>query len=405
MCTLAEARARVQLRRTDRGYSAASLNRYINDVRADIASRHKWSWLCDDWNARTVATASVTSVSCTSGSPFITLGSAAPDTLQGKRVLINSKVYRVGETQTSGGTVFVLDQPFIDATASYTMTVLYDEVALPPGAVALMSVGLLTGQGQPFPLQTVPNTQARMLDHSSFGQPWSFSTITRPQIAAPVSAPSAAMSGSGGGPGNGLTFSYWYSYIDKQTRAESALSPAVSFTTTSGNTVTVTFAPRRGFHTRVYRSRNGGGVPFFLTEILSSTTTTATDSTTDLYLARRFPGMGSSVMIKLWPIPSAAYQVVGTVILQSVSLDADSDTPPWPETFDSVWMDGVEAMMLESSDEQGRANQARQRYEAGIARMIREDSPAPAMMIEVGRNARRGIGGKPSMWYGAFTSS
>lgn len=67
----------------------------------------------------------------------------------------------------------------------------------------------------------------------------------------------------------------------------------------------------------------------------------------------------------------------------------DNDTPLMDARWHHVVLDGAEALMLEAADEQGRANQARARFEAGIARMLRAQKPNRQRVgVMGGRGAR-----------------
>jgi hypothetical protein len=56
--------------------------------------------------------------------------------------------------------------------------------------------------------------------------------------------------------------------------------------------------------------------------------------------------------------------------------------------------------MMEASDEHGRANQARQRFESGIARMIQQDRLNIQQRVVMG-GPLKAVGG-PAWWYGSL---
>ena len=89
--------------------------------------------------------------------------------------------------------------------------------------------------------------------------------------------------------------------------------------------------------------------------------------------------------------------------MEPSSLSADNDYPLFDSQFHHVILSGAEALMLEAADEQGRANQARQRFEAGIARMIALDRMNQQRKVVFG--GARQLRGKPTWWYGSVKTT
>ena len=106
--------------------------------------------------------------------------------------------------------------------------------------------------------------------------------------------------------------------------------------------------------------------------------------------------------MQFYPIPDGEYEVSAIVQAEAKEMDGDEDRPMIDAQFHNVILDGAEAMMLEASDEQGRAGSPRKRYEMGIARMIQADRlNQQNRVVFCGRDQGRG---KPS-WRYAYGSS
>jgi len=389
---LADARTALKRRRSDRSYSNAALNGFLNDARRDIESRKRWSWLRRTWSFPTTGTDStnITTFVATLGSRVAAVDATGPVTMFGRRLLVGNRVVRVVNVNSTG-LAYTLAAPWNETTtAKSTVTVLYDELALPLDADTALQVVLRDGNGYGRALNAVTQGAAASWDPTTTGEPRDFCVVRREPIPAPKAAPAAADSGAGSGPA-AATYLYWQSYVDKQSGAESALSASVSYIQVGTNAVTVNPTDRRDLLCRIYRSRAGGTVPYYVGE------TTAygalfSDTVEDEYLGERGPESGNEAFLRLWPVPSGVYQVEATVLVRGVDLSDDNDRPLFPAVFDDVWLAGAEALMLEASDEQGRANAARQRVQAGIKRMMDQDTVEGSRRLSVGgRGSFRGI--------------
>jgi len=204
------------------------------------------------------------------------------------------------------------------------------------------------------------------------------------------------------------TYTYWYTYVDKQTGAESALGPSSTVTLTVVNMQQVTVGTptadeaRTDLLIRLYRSTVDGGAPYLIADDQGVRFAGYADSTTDEYLSITGPTSASTLFMQIYPIPDAEYEIHSLVQIEPVPLSGDNDYPLFDSQFHNVILDGAEAMMLEASDEQGRANQARQRYELGIARMIQMDRMNQQRTVVFG--GTRGARGKPTWQYSSGTS-
>ena len=386
---LADARSALKRRRSDRSYSNAALNGFLNDARRDIESRKRWSWLRRTHRYATTAqdSTSITTFAATQGSRIATISTPGPVTLWGKRMLVSDTTVRVLNLD-SAGTSLTLDAPWTaSSVTAQTATVLYDEIALPLDADAALQVVLRDSTGYASRLNAAAQDDAARWDPSTSGEPYHYCVIRREPTPAPVSAPAAADSGSGSGPAQG-SYKYWYSFVDKQSGAESGLSPYVEFTQPAPplHAVTVTPPSRRDFLTRIYRSRVGGSVPYFLGDV-TTYGGDFTDTITDQYLGGRGPESGTEAFMRVWPVPNSVYSIEVTCLVRGVDLADDNDRPLFPATFDNVWLDGAEMRMLGAADEQGRAGAPQQRFEAGIQAMMRQDTVEASKFIEIGGRA------------------
>lgn len=391
---LSEARTALKRRRSDRSYSNAALDGFLNDARRDIESRKRWSWLRRSWSRATTAadSTSITSWGGVKGSRVASVGSGTDlPTLWGKRMVVASRTVRVVNINASG-LGLTLDAPWPDASvASQTPTILYDELALPLDADTALQVVLRQSGGYGRTLRAETQGAALSWDPTTTGEPTCYCVVRREPLPPPKTGPGAANSGGGSGPA-AATYLYWVSYIDKQTGAESALSPPTTYVQSGTNAVTVTPPSRRDFLARVYRSRAGGSVPYHVGDNLAYGATVL-DSLTDEYLGDRAPSSATESFLRLWPVPDGIYQVEATVLVRGPDLSDDEDRPLFPATFDDVWLAGAEALMLEASDEQGRANQARARLEAGVQRMMEQDTVEGSRRLTIGgRTVFSGVG-------------
>ena len=217
---LADARSALKRRRSDRSYSNAALNGFLNDARRDIESRKRWSWLRRTHRYATTAqdSTSISTFTATQGSRIATISTPGPVTLWGKRMLVSDTTVRVLNLD-SAGTSLTLDAPWTAASvSSVAATVLYDEIALPLDADAALQVVLRDSTGYASRLNAAAQDDAARWDPSTSGEPYHYCVIRREPNPAPVSAPAAVDSGGGSGPDSGH-YKYWYSFIDKQSGA------------------------------------------------------------------------------------------------------------------------------------------------------------------------------------------
>jgi hypothetical protein len=397
---LSELRTALQERREDYSQSSAKLNRKINQAYLDISSRRRWGWLRREsayatyssfFYANTGADSNTPDangifvVGTENGSRSITISQFGntPSTALGKRVKIENDFYRVVNINSTGGT-WTLDRPLRcsqtipdGTTANHSIKIIYDEVALPVGTISVVNTVLFRGgalsYGTPLSMSAVSPTELAYLDMDVGGRPSRFATTRKEPIPAPQSALPGLSVVSGLGLALG-TYNYWYTHVDKQTGAESALSPSTSVVITSGmEQVSIpSLTARRDFFVRVYRSRVNGTAPYLLLDP-QSTTVNFTDTSVDDYLGPAGPNSASSLFMQLYPIPDDEYEVRSIIQIECTPLSEDNDRPLFDAEFHNLILDGAEALMLEAADEQGRASSARQRFEIGIARMVQLD--------------------------------
>ena len=115
----------------------------------------------------------------------------------------------------------------------------------------------------------------------------------------------------------------------------------------------------------------------------------------------RAPESGGVLSLKFFPTPDAIYKVSIVYSVSARAMGEDTDVPVFNADFHQVLLDGAEARMREASDEQRRANQARGRYEQGIARMIQLDRLNAQQRVVIG--GKKQVRGNPTWWYGAVT--
>jgi hypothetical protein len=387
---LSDLRTHLQLRRSDTSYSAAALNDFLNQAYFDIAGRRAWGWLRRVARYETTAAATI-AVTGTAGQRVLTPDvTPPPPTMWGRRILLDGRVYRIDNVLSVAGTFF-LDHPLHKSPASENITVLYDEIALPRSADTVVAARLITGS-TPRRLEGIEPWQFSIRSRASTGQPSHFSTIRKTPIPVPDLPPPvpALDGGTSGGPAGG-TYTYWMSYVDRQSGAESALSPARQFVhsgTTEHVLVAVTATEARSdFYFRLYRSKaatTDDDVQPYLVAQSTGVIETIDDGLADQYLGRRAVDSGSSLFLTLYPAPSAGYEIEIIYQSQVHELGEGPDTPMFDETAHPVIIDGAEMLMLQAHEEWGAANQARERYEAGIARMVQRDRLSQATIVPIG---------------------
>ena len=386
---LIDLREHLKLRRSNRSYSTASLNRFINEAYLDIASRRNWGWLRRVYRYDTTAAATV-DVSCTAGDRRVVPAGGTITTSWGKRILIDGRVYRILNVN-SAATAWDLDHPVHLTSAATAATVLYDEIALPRSTDTVIGAKLITGSN-PLSLDGIEPWIFQGRSRSSKGQPSDYSTIRKEPIPPPTSAVVAPGVAAHSGPADG-DYTYWWSYVDKQSGAESALSaPRVVTVDHAVGLPTFTITARTDFLWRLYRSRKHATgedpQPYFLYESMA-TTATFPDMVTDEYLGAQAPGSASSLFMTLYPAPGASYEIEVIYQAQVADLGEDQHRPLFDESYHTVILDGAEALMLEASDEFRAAQAARQRFEVAIARMVQRDRLSQGTLTPIA--ARRGM--------------
>jgi len=404
---LSELRTALKERREDFSQSSAKLNRRINQAYLDICSRRKWGWLRRNYSFATYAfdntTFTVDPATYNDRREIVVVGASVP-TVLGKRIRIDGDFYRV-ESLDSGGNTWLLDRPLRASLpgggATHQIMVIYDEVALPVGTKTVVEAVILSGAtSYPGSMQAITPAEMAHFDKDVFGSPSNFSVSRKEPIPAPRVAPTVAL--SFGGTLAAGTYEYWYTHVDKQTGAESALGPSSSVTTDSAgnNVVTIgTDTARTDFFLRLYRSLAGGSTPYLLKDFQSTSSGSLVDSTTDDFLSIRAPDSASSAFIQLYPAPDGEYKITCVTHVEALALGDDADRPIFDADSHHVILSGAEALMLDASDEQGRAGQARMSFERGIVSMIQNDRLNQQQRAVFGGRPR--ARGKRTWWYGA----
>lgn len=387
---LSELREHLKLRRSDRSYSVPSLNRFINEAYFDLASRRSWGWLRRVHRFDTTAAADV-AVTGITGERRLTV--VTVPTSFGRRILLDGRIYRVINVN-SAGTVWELDHPLHEVNAaspwSATAKVLYDEISLPRSTDIVIEAKLITG-GNPQRLEGVEPWVFAQRSRSSLGQPTDFSTIRKEPLPTPQSPPPTPVdTGAGSGPGAG-TYYYWMSFIDKQSGAESALSPLRSATLANNNAYTLTvdlasLTSRQDFLFRIYRSRALAADEDPKPYLLATSTAVEqviTDTTPDQYLGAQGVDSLSSLLMTLYPAPGASYEIEVIYQQQLTELGEDNHRPLFDDTHHITLLDGAEALMLQASDEFRAAQVASQKFELGIARMMQRDRLSQSTLASI----------------------
>lgn len=398
---LSELREHLKLRRSDRSYSASSLNRFINEAYFDLASRRSWGWLRRVHRFDTTAAASI-NVTGTTGQRRLTVAPTVPTSF-GRRILLDGRIYRIINVN-SAGTEWTIDHPVHyvppDGVNPWTVSaqILYDEVSLPRSTDIVVEAKLIVG-GNPLSLEGIEPWVFAQRSRSSLGQPTDFSTIRKEPLPTPQFAPPApADTGGGAGPGAG-TYHYWMSFIDKQSGAESALSPSRVATLANGNahSLAITLASgiaRNDLLFRLYRSKAvaTGEDPRPYQLVTSSTVEfTHTDTLTDQYLGAQGVDSSSSLLMTLFPAPNASYEVEVIYQQQLTELGEDNHRPLFDDTHHIVLLDGAEALMLQASDEFRAAQVAQQKFEIGIARMMQRDRLSQSTLAVITTRPNRNL--------------
>jgi len=412
---LSELRTALKERREDFSPSDAKLNRKINQAYLDICSRRQWGWLRREFTANTFAPTTITGtvikeITANNGESSITIAAALVPgpTVLNKRVIIDNAFYEVVD-MNSEGTTYYLDRLYTGTTypdntdplnIDYgTIKVIYDDIALPLGAKSLVESVLFSGSNS-YPLGLDGISPGRMVhrDKASTGRPVKCSVIEKEPIHRPRSSISdfGALEGvdASGDLTGGAVYTYWYSFVDKKSGAESALSPSSSVTLAAGdNQVTLPdIVARTDYVLRIYRSTAGGSIPLLLDDSYSSTTSAYADDESDNYLGRGGPASASAMFLTLYPAPGSTYQVHLIYQTEGLAMGDDDDRPLFDASFSSVLLDGAEYLMLTSADEQRRATHTYSGFERGIARMMSQDRLNYQQRVLIGRDGRRLVG-------------
>jgi len=441
---LSELRTALQDRREDYSQSKAKLNRRINQAYLDMCSRRKWGWLRREYSAITTApNTQFTQVPFTQGDHEIDIlaGTDAlirtPPTVFGTSLLVNGGVYKVVWVGDLTGVVGAesqivkIEPPFQGATGNYDITILYNEIALPKGSSGVEAVSFTSANSeQPLSLVALSTAQMMYRDAGEQGQPSQFAVSKKDLISRPLTAiPPAAITLSAGTgdatqrPPQPLTDPtvnpryYAYTYVNNQTGAESILSPpTVSPTTMAGapgGELRVLFQKtdltiKEDFTINLYSTTAGGDANTFYFVGDSGGVTDPMfrlqNNASDQYLIEsgkyRAPDSGGILSLRFFPTPNDIYKVTAVYSVSARAMGEDADVPVFNADFHQVILDGAEALMLEASDEQRRANQARGRYEQGIARMIQLDRLNAQQRVVIG--GKRRITGRLTAWNNSF---
>ncbi len=395
---LADIRGRLKFRRSDRSPTSAELNAVINDVYRDICSRRRWSWLRRTHRFQTRGTASgaaVTFVTGKQGSRKVIVGTVPTNMVAfGKLVTLDGWPYRFDGQHNA--TTWLLDTPFLSADGDYAPVYYFDEVSVPRDCAEIIRFRLFTSASDPEWLQPVGSDLAH-LNPTETGEPRFGAATRRDALPRPERALSALTNvGSGAGPltDTGVAsavFKYAYAHYDIHTGAESPIGPSVSVTinTAFSWTLTVTSGThvRENFGLRIYRTKAGGSTFYFHSDLRP--TATFVDTIRDENLGESANESGSSMYLRLWPVPDAVY--IGEVeygrLIQPMA--ADDDQPVFADSYHHLILAGAEAILLDRASEQGRAESARRRFEEGIVRMVRQDGTISTRRVRKSGNKLR----------------
>jgi len=440
---LSELRTALQERREDFSQSNAKLDRKLNQSYLEICSRRKWGWLRKEHSHATTAPFVSAAAGATPAVGIYVFGTqngltnidiwdsagaivpAVPANTLGKIVQIEDDFYRVENisympTVAGAGTrtYITLDRPLRcsvttgtpPATATHYIKVIYNEVALPVGTITAVETALLSSGsagGQPLSMGAMEPINMLHRSRDVEGKPTSFSIIRKEPIPTPRVQPTIVpffqVATTFNPSLEAGKYTYWITYVDETTGAESALGSPLTVeitraTTNQNNAMRVTLPPaREDLGIKLYRSTLNGYIPYEV-----QLTDAQFDYVGDDYLKIRGPESASTMFMQLYPSPDGEYVINSIIQVEAKKMGDDNDRPIFDSQFHGVILDGAEALMLEASDEQGRSNQARARYENGIARMIQMDRMNQQNRVVFGgaKKAR----GKPTWWYGALGS-
>jgi hypothetical protein len=360
---LADARQRLRDRLEDESVTDAKLDVYLNDAAQELGQAFDWPWLLREFSLSTRGVYTSADATFTKGSRVVSLGGALASTPFGHTMIANNRVMRVANVESSA-TKIHLESTWPDPDGTYDVTFLNDEIALPRGVKSVQMLVMHDASTVPQDLTSLTAQEMRWLQQDTTGTPAQFSTYRRATLPAPQEAPTYATGGTG------LTgvYKYWQTYWDPATGGESRLSPALTTTSLSNVTVTLTPDTRQDFGVRFYRSRAGGSTPYFLSE-QTSPTATYQDNRGDDYLGDRVTDEPQQLYVRLHPVPDAVYQITAHAIILPPAMKADTDTQPFPEEDVPTWLRGAEAVALRATKEWQAAALAKQDFMAGIASM------------------------------------
>lgn len=399
-------------RLADRSYCAADIHAFLDGALLEISGRRAWSWLRRTHTWTLPAAVTVTDCAVVANSQVLTTTSTFPSLMMGRTVIIgDDSATVVGQ---NGNTILILDGP-IPATFSGSVTVLYNNLSLPKGSTGVLASVELGDSASSVGLTAVGPSAILRRDHAIQGTPREYAAIKRQQFPQPqIAPPTPTTMGFGNSPGprvgTGLSepvFRYWYSYIDRETGWESALSPHTdiaidddytwTFTLTRGTpSASSTVHVPAGFHVRIYRSKADGKVPHFmwaksenLADNPGGSSFVVEDTIQDPFLGEPTSKTASSWFLQVWPAPSEATRIEAVYEAAPAALASDEDSPPFGAQFHGAVVDLAVAIALEAAAEQGRAEQKRAAAERVLARMELQDRPSRDLVRSVGSGGRR----------------
>ena len=381
---LSTARQRLRDRLEDESVTDAKLDTYLNDASQELGRSFDWPWLLREFQLPLRTSETLDDATLTQDSRVVTLSTAADSTPFGHTLLIDGRVLRCTNVESSATKIHI-EYPWPDASGTHDITVLCDELALPRGVRKIRQVLLYDGSASPVEICYEQGGDLRFNDISSTGRPILFGFYRRDRLPAPVTGPSAVDSGAGSGP-DGVHL-YWQTYWDPKTGGESRLSPSDGVTV-SDNTVNITPDTRQDLGVRHYRSKAGGSTPHFLGE-QTSPTAVFNDSFADEYLGAPTTLEGAQPYLRFWPPPDKVYQVGVRAVVLPPEFQDDTDPLPVPEEDVPTLLLGAESIALRAVKEWAAASDTRAQFLRAIADMRGRHAVNRTGPIQLGKRSPR----------------
>jgi hypothetical protein len=364
-----------------------------------VGFRPDWPWTRREKQFQTRAPLSGTTTAgngYTNGSNAVTGLPSSTVTRYGAH--INSPdgaFYRIAASNSNGTTV-QLPVPYPGATALAQAFKIYTlDYPLPPGMRGLYSV-TITGNGYDVTLKEQSLLATDIISrpaHNYESVPCEYAVIQHSRLPE-IRQTNALLTVIGGGSLSAGTYTYWVAYLNSATGEVGPLSPAKTIAPGATNRASWSMPTRWDLWRRVFRSRSGESIPYFLTDL--GPTATLLDGADDDSLGLDPNGIEigqyvenhGSHLLRLWPPPDNEYLVTVHYYLSPGDLKHDNDVPLCPVEMQSSILDFAEYYALGEEENHSAAAQKRAVAIQKIEQMAATNDVDESAHIELGGPGR-----------------